>query len=60
MTFYYTDHQKTRHELTLPVLEFIHGLVKYSPKHFKMVRDFGLYAPRKAAQYGPSCSKLAK
>ena len=51
VTFYYGDRQRTRHEQTLPVLEFIHGVVRHiPPKHFKMVRYFGLYAPRKAAQ----------
>ena len=51
VTFYYGDRQGTRHEQTLPVLAFIHGVVRHiPPKHFKMVRYFGLYAPRKAAQ----------
>lgn len=51
VTFYYEDHQGTRHEQILPVLEFMHGVVRHiPPKHFKMVRYFGLYAPRKAAQ----------
>lgn len=39
MTFYYADHQRTRHEQTLPVLEFMHGVVRHIPaRHFKMVR----------------------
>jgi hypothetical protein len=51
VTFYYDDHQGVRHERTKPVLEFIHGVVRHiPPKQFKMVRYFGLYAPRKAAQ----------
>jgi hypothetical protein len=61
VTFYYTDHQKTRHELTLPVLEFIHGVVRHiPPKHFKMVRYFGLYAPRKAAQVRGIMEQIGK
>jgi hypothetical protein len=49
VTFYFEDHDGTRHERTLSVLEFIHGVVRHiPPKQFKMVRYFGLYAPRKA------------
>lgn len=51
VTFFYEDHQGLRHEQTWPVLTFIHGVVRHiPPKHFKLVRYFGLYAPRKAAQ----------
>jgi hypothetical protein len=51
VTFYYEDHEGTRHQQTWPVLEFIHGVVRHiPPKYFKMVRYFGLYAPRKTAQ----------
>jgi hypothetical protein len=51
VTFYYEDHQGVRHEQTLSVLAFIHGVVRHiPPKQFKMVRYFGLYAPRKAAK----------
>jgi hypothetical protein len=51
VTFYYEDRQGVRHQQVLPVLEFIHGVVRHiPPKQFKMVRYFGLYAPRKAAQ----------
>jgi hypothetical protein len=61
VTFYYTDHQKMRHEVTLPVLEFIHGVVRHiPPKHFKMVRYFGLYAPRKAAQVRAIMQQIGK
>jgi len=49
VTFYYKDGDGVRQERTLPVLEFIHGVVRHiPPKQFKMVRYFGLYAPRKA------------
>jgi Putative transposase/Transposase zinc-binding domain len=51
VTFFYEDHEGCRHEQTWPVLAFIHGVVRHiPPKQFKMVRYFGLYAPRKAAQ----------
>ena len=51
VTFYYEDHDGVRHRPTWPVLDFIHGVVRpIPPKHFKMVRYFGLYAPRKTAQ----------
>ncbi len=51
VTFFYEDHDRVRHEQTWPVLEFIHGVVRHiPPKQFKMVRYFGLYTPRKAAQ----------
>jgi hypothetical protein len=51
VTFYYDDHEGVRHKQTWTVLAFIHGVVRHiPPKHFKMVRYFGLYAPRKAAQ----------
>lgn len=51
VTFYYEDHQGTRRERTWPVIEFMHGVIRHiPPKHFKMVRYFGLYAPRKAAR----------
>ncbi len=50
VTFFYEDHEGLRHEQTWPVLAFIHGVVRHiPPKHFKLVRYFGLYAPRKAA-----------
>lgn len=51
VTFFYEDHEAVRHEQTWPVLAFIHGIVRHiPPKQFKMIRYFGLYAPRKAAQ----------
>lgn len=61
VTFYYEDHQGTRHEQTMPVLEFIHGVVRHiPPKHFKMVRYFGLYAPRKAAKVRTIMQQIGK
>jgi hypothetical protein len=51
VTFYYEDHDAVRHHEVWPVLDFIHGVVRHiPPKHFKMVRYFGLYAPRQTLQ----------
>lgn len=49
VTFYYEDRRQGRQERTLPVVEFIYSVVRHiPPRQFKMVRYFGLYAPRKA------------
>lgn len=54
VTFYYEQRmgqgsQKKRIFHHLPVLEFIHGVVRHiPPKQFKMIRYYGLYAPCKA------------
>jgi len=61
VTFYYEDHEGTRHEQVLPVLEFMHGVIRHiPPKHFKMVRYYGLYAPRKAAQARAIMQQIGK
>ena len=53
VTFAYKEQvngQKVRREQSLPVLAFIHGVIRHiPPKQFKMVRYYGLYAPRKKA-----------
>jgi hypothetical protein len=50
VTFYYQVRQgqyKVRRQETWPVLDFIHGVVRHiPPKQFKLVRYYGLYAPR--------------
>ena len=49
VSFVYRERGGKKQEVTLPVLEFIHGVVRHiPPKHFKMVRYYGIYAPRKA------------
>ena len=59
--FYYKDGDGVRQERTLPVLEFIHGVVRHiPPKQFKMVRYFGLYAPRKAEKACAFMQKVGK
>jgi hypothetical protein len=61
VTFYYEDHDGVRHKQTWPVLEFIQGVVRHiPPKHFKMVRYFGLYAPRKTAQVQTIVQQIAR
>lgn len=61
VTFYYKDGEGVRQERTLAVLEFIHGVVRHiPPKQFKMVRYFGLYAPRKAEQARAFMEKIGK
>lgn len=52
VTFKYKDRSKSGKKIVqvkrLPVIEFIHGVVRHiPPKQFKMVRYYGLYAPRK-------------
>jgi hypothetical protein len=45
----------------LPVLEFIHGVVRHiPPKQFKMVRYYGLYAPCKAKKLREKMGRLAQ
>jgi Putative transposase/Transposase zinc-binding domain len=61
VTFFYEDHEGVRHEQRWPVLEFIHGVVRHiPPKQFKMVRYFGLYAPRKAAQMSAILQQIGR
>ena len=61
VTFYYKDGDGVRQERTLPVLEFIQGVVRHiPPKQFKMVRYFGLYAPRKAEKARSFMEKIGK
>jgi hypothetical protein len=61
VTFYYQDRQQGRQERTLPVLEFIYNVVRHiPPKQFKMVRYYGLYAPRKASQMRAIMEKIGK
>jgi len=52
VTFSYKDRSGSGKAIVrvkkVPVLEFIHGVVRHiPPKQFKMVRYYGLYAPRK-------------
>ncbi len=44
ITFWYEDKKDVKHYVTLPVEEFIKRLIQHiPPKHFKMVRYYGLY-----------------
>jgi hypothetical protein len=53
VSFVYRERGGKKQTVNLPVLEFIHGVVRHiPPKHFKMVRYYGVYAPRKASKVG--------
>ena len=58
VTFYYEvrrEGKKIRHEVKLPVLAFIHGVVRHiPPQQFKLVRYYGLYARRS----GPEAERV--
>lgn len=59
--FYYEDHDGRRHEVEMGVLEFIHGVVRHiPPEQFKMVRYYGLYAPRKASAMRALLKEIGK
>lgn len=59
--FYYQDHEGRRHERVMPVSAFIHGVVRHvPPKQFKMVRYYGLYAPRKASAMRALLKEIGK
>jgi len=61
VTYYYKNRDGTREEQTVPVLEFIHGVVRHiPPKQFKMVRYFGLYAPRQAEKARALLEQIGK
>jgi hypothetical protein len=66
VTFYYEQRvgqgsQKKRIFQRLPVLEFIHGVVRHiPPKQFKMIRYYGLYAPCKAKKVREKMSAIGK
>jgi hypothetical protein len=61
VTFYYEDHDGRRHEVEMGVLAFIHGVVRHiPPKQFKMVRYYGLYAPRKASAMRAVLKEIGK
>jgi hypothetical protein len=65
VTFFYEQRrgqgQKQKIFQQLPVLEFIHGVVRHiPPKPFKMVRYYGLYAPCKAKKLRAKMGRLAQ
>jgi hypothetical protein len=65
VTFFYEQRrgqgQKQKIFQRLPVLEFIHGVVRHiPPKQFKMVRYYGLYAPCKAKKLREKMGHLAQ
>jgi hypothetical protein len=61
VTFYYSDHGGQRHEREMSVLAFIHGVVRHiPPRQFKIVRYYGLYAPRKASAMRELLKEIGK
>lgn len=62
VTFYYKVRREGkvwRQKKRLPVLEFIHSVVRHIPtKHFKLVRYYGLYAPRTAEKVGDILARI--
>jgi len=59
--FYYKGRSGEEREREMPVLEFIHGVVRHiPPKQFKMIRYYGLYAPRKADQVRELMKRMGK
>ena len=51
--------RRVQEQKRLPVLEFIHGVVRHiPPKQFKMVRYYGLYAPRKKEEVKELMQKM--
>ena len=46
-SFHYEDHNKVRHDVVMPVDEFITALIRHiPPPQFKMIRYYGAYARR--------------
>ncbi len=64
VAFYYKKRsagRRSRELKTLPVLAFIHGIVRHiPPKQFKMVRYFGIYAPRKRSAVQQIAQEIGK
>lgn len=65
VTFSYQERlpqgKRVKKLITLPVLEFIHGIVRHiPPKQFKMVRYYGLYAPRKIGRVREVLAAIGK
>jgi len=59
--FYYKGRSGEEREQEMPVLAFIHGVVRHiPPKQFKMIRYYGLYAPRKASGVKELMKRIGK
>jgi len=59
--FYYEEHSGQRREVVMGVLEFIHGVVRHiPPRQFKMIRYYGLYAPRKSSKVKALMERIGK
>ena len=65
VTFYYKERReagkKLRQIVKMPVLAFIHGVVRHiPPKQFKLVRYYGLYAPRTANKVAETLLRIGR
>ena len=59
--FCYKGRSGEEREQEMPVLAFIHGVVRHiPPKQFKMIRYYGLYAPRKASGVKELMNRIGK
>jgi hypothetical protein len=59
--FYYKGRSGEEREQEMPVLAFIHGVVRHiPPRQFKMIRYYGLYAPRKASGVKELMKRIGK
>jgi hypothetical protein len=59
--FYYKGPSGQQRVREMPVLAFIHGVVRHiPPRQFKMIRYYGLYAPRKASRIRELMERIGK
>ena len=50
--FHYHDHQNIRHDVVMPVNDFITALIRHiPPEQFKMIRYYGAYARRSKKRF---------
>jgi len=61
VVFHYDDDNKVRHEVVMPVFEFIEALLNKIPeKGTHVVKSYGLYSNRKRRKYAKILEKLGK
>jgi DNA-directed RNA polymerase subunit RPC12/RpoP len=59
--FYYKGQSGQQRVREMTVLAFIHGVVRHiPPRQFKMIRYYGLYAPRKASRVREMMEQIGK
>ena len=61
VTFWYGDHDGTRHFVTMTVREFIQSLIQHIPdRNFKMIRYYGAYSRRIKGRHSKHFRELYK